>query len=207
MKKGTIATLLILLTLTTVLWLFRLPLHSFADGPVVKVTQVDPSQFPLVTLYVSVTDDAGQPVAALTQEDFSLSKNDEAVEIVDFAGIGEARQADIIFVFDTTTSMVEEVEGMRATSLAFADKLRERRIDYRLGLVDFGDVINRVEKEDGQLTDDAAEFKSWINEMQLAGGGFEIPELTLGALQRASDMTFRKDVLKILILIVTIQAV
>ena len=172
-----------------------------ADGPSVKVTQVDMSNYPEIIVYVSVTDDTGNPLGGLGREDFQVTEDAIPVSFTDFAGTGDVRMADIVFVFDTTTSMVEEVDGMKRTSLAFAEKLERSGLDYRLGLVDFGDVINRVEKPDGQLTDDAQQFKSWINEIRLAGGGYDIPEFSLGAMQRATQMSFRDGALKIFILI------
>jgi hypothetical protein len=175
--------------------------HVLADGPTVKVTQVDMSNYPEIIVYVSVTDDKGNLLGGLGQEDFQVIEDAIPVSLTDFAGTGDVRMADIVFVFDTTTSMVEEVDGMKRTSLAFAEKLERSGLDYRLGLVDFGDVINRMEKPDGQLTDEAQQFKSWINEIRLAGGGYDIPEFSLGALQRATQMSFRDGALKIFILI------
>jgi VWFA-related protein len=167
----------------------------------VTVTQVDMSHYPEVTVHASVMDEKGNAVSGLSRDDFQVTEDSVLVKLIDFAGIGQARPADIVFVFDTTTSMVEEVDGMKRTSLAFADKLEKSGINYRLGLVDFGDVINRVEKPDGQLTDDAQQFKGWINQIRLAGGGYNIPEYSLGALQQATRMPFRDRVLKIFILI------
>ena len=175
--------------------------RALAAGPVVQVSQVDMSNYPEVVVHVSVTDNQGKPVTGLGQTDFHVTEDGVAVTLADFAGTGDVRMADIVFVFDTTTSMAEEVRGMKRTSLAFADKLEESGIDYRLGLVDFGDVINRVENPDGRLTDDAQQFKGWINDIRLAGGGYAIPEFTLGALQRATQMSFRGGALKIFILI------
>jgi hypothetical protein len=68
-------------------------------------------------------------------------------------------------------------------------------------LVDFGDVINRVELSSGQLTADVRQFEGWINAIQLAGGGYDIPEFSLGAMQRAAQMSFRDGTLKLFIVI------
>lgn len=174
---------------------------AYAAGIEVKVSQVDMSDYPRVVLYASVTDERGQPVDDLTRDDFQVTEDGVPVALTDFAGTGSVRMVDIVFVFDTTTSMRTEVNGMKQTSLAFAEKLERSGLDYRLGLVDFGDVIKRVERPDGQLTDDAQEFKGWISGIRLAGGGVNIPELTLGALQRATEMSFRDGVMKIAILI------
>jgi len=149
---------IILLTQLAVL-LFGFAELCFADAPTVQVTQVDPSAFPRVTVYVSVTDDAGQPIAALNQEDFDLQEDGQPVEILEFAGIGSDRPVDIVFVFDTTGSMDDEIEGVKNTSIAFANKLRESNRDFRLGLVAFGDEIRSIDNRDGSLTADAEEFK------------------------------------------------
>jgi Ca-activated chloride channel homolog len=183
------------------IYLQALPAHAWVDGPTVQVSQVDMSQYPEVAVYVSVTDKDGRPVAGLSRADFQVTEDSVPVALTGFSGIGDRRLVDIVFVFDTTTSMVEEVTGMQRTSLAFTEKLRQSGFDYRLGLVDFGDVINRVELSDGRLTADVRQFEEWINAIQLVGGGHDIPELSLGAIQRAAQMPFRDGALKIFIVI------
>jgi VWFA-related protein len=183
------------------LWLlsatFALAQHDFA----VHLVQVDASSYPEITLYVGVTDAAGQPVGNLKKDDFSVTEDGRDVDITDFAGVGDVRPVDIVFVFDTTTSMAQEVEGMKQTSIVFATKLEQTGRDYRLGLVDFGDVINRVLRSDNTLTDDAEEFRNWIGSIHLTGGGYDIPENSLGALREATQMSFRDETQKIFILI------
>lgn len=171
-----------------------------ADSPTVKVTQVDPSAFPRVTVYVSVTDEAGQPMGALKQADFDLREDGQPVEILEFAGNSSDRPADIVFVFDTTGSMGDEIEGVKNTSIAFANKLRDNNRDFRLGLVAFGDEIRDVNNLDGSLTADAEEFKRWVGRLRADGGGDE-EEMSLDALLEASEMQFRSDAQKILLLI------
>lgn len=179
---------------------FALFAVTHADGPTVQVTQVDPSAFPRVTVYVSVTDDAGQPIAALTQEDFDLQEDGQPVEILDFAGIGSDRPVDIVFVFDTTSSMMDEIEGVKDTSIAFANRLRDSNRDFRLGLVAFGDEVRSVDNRDGSLTADAEEFKRWVGRLRADGGGDDA-EMSLDALLEGSEMQFRSDAQKILLLI------
>lgn len=173
---------------------------AHADGPTVQVTQVDPSAFPRVTAYVSVTDEAGQPISAFKQEDFHLTEDGQPVEVLEFAGIGSDRPVDIVFVFDTTGSMDDEIEGVKNTSIAFANKLRDSNRDFRLGLVAFGDEIRSVDNRDGSLTADAEEFKRWVGRLRADGGGDE-EEMSLDGLLEASEMHFRSDAQKILLLI------
>jgi VWFA-related protein len=179
--------------------LFLLVTAAHADGPV-QVTQVDPSQFPEVAVYVSVTDPGGELRTGLTKDDFQLLEDGKPVEIKDFAGAEQPRPVDIVFVFDTTGSMEEQIEGVKDISIAFANKLREHNRDFRLGLVAFGDEIRTVRNADNTLTADAGEFKGWISELW-ADGGDDDPEISLDALQRAAQMTYRAGTQKVLILI------
>lgn len=186
--------------LITLVGLGLLPASGLANGPIVKVTQVDPSQFPLITVYLSVTDENDRPIAALRQEEFQLFEDGQPVEVVDFAGVTSARPVDIVFVFDTTGSMREEIDGVKRISIAFARKLRDNNRDFGLGLVAFGDEIREVQQPDGQLTADADEFKRWISRLTADGGGDD-PEIALDGLERAIGMRYRSGAQRVLILI------
>lgn len=191
--------LLSVLVISITWWAFAVD-HGLAAGPIVKVTQVDPSHFPEIAIYVSVTDERGQPVRGLTKDDFQLFEDSKPVDINDFAGLGEVRPVDITFVFDTTGSMDDEIEGVKNTSIAFANKLRDSNRDFRLGLVAFGDEIREVRNTNGTLTANAEEFKGWISRLRAEGGG-DGPEISLDALKRAMQMNYRAGTQKVLILI------
>jgi Mg-chelatase subunit ChlD len=181
-------------------WLATSALAHAQAGYSVTLAQVDAGRYPIITLYVNVRDVAGQPVGGLRKEDFSVTEDGAAVEITDFAGTGDPRPVDIVFVFDTTNSMREEIEGVKATCISFAQKLKEKKRDYRLGLVAFGDEIRGVYKSNGELTDNAEEFKGWIGTLRAIGGD-GTPENDYAALKQASQMKFRDKAQKILILI------
>jgi VWFA-related protein len=170
------------------------------DAYRVELTQVDDADYPRISLYLSVTDAAGEPVGGLVKESFRVLEDDQAVPILDFAGIGEPRPVDIVFVFDTTGSMSEEIEGVKERCIAFADQLQSKGRDYRLGLVTFWDQIKGVYRPDGTLTDDVRQFKGWIETLE-AKGGDDGPELSLDALVRGSEMRFRDRAQRVLILI------
>jgi hypothetical protein len=96
--------------------------------------------------------------------------------------------------------MQEEIDGVKQTCVKFAERLSRTGRDYRLGLVTFLDMIDRVYKADGSLTDDVQEFKGWIDGLR-AFGGDDGPELSLDALEQAGEMQFRKNAQRVLILI------
>jgi len=58
-----------------------------------------------------------------------VSREDEAPEGMP--------QADILFLVDTSGSMSSELDGVKASGLAFANRVVEAGVDCRLGLVDF----------------------------------------------------------------------
>jgi phosphate/phosphite/phosphonate ABC transporter binding protein len=114
------------------------------------------------------------------------------------------RPVDVVVVFDTTGSMSEEIDGMIRTTGAFADILRKNRIDFRLGLVSYGDEIRRIFKTSGKpeatLTKDADLFKRWLKSLNALGGDDE-PENTYEAVKAALGCGFRKESKKVLIVI------
>ncbi|MCL4394170.1 MAG: VWA domain-containing protein [Chloroflexi bacterium] len=172
-----------------------------AQGPyAVTLAQVDTTSYPTITLHVNVRDSAGQPVGGLRQEDMNVTEDGTPVEITDFAGTGEARPVDIVFVFDTTGSMTDEIEGVKQTCIAFAQKLQDQNRDYRLGLVAFGDSVRGVFRTNGDLTESVDEFKGWIETLH-ANGGDGDAENDFGALKQASALNFRSATQRIIILI------
>ncbi len=181
------------------LWLTPSALRA-QSAYAISLAQVDTTQYPVITLYVNVRDAAGQPVPGLRKEDMSITEDGKPVEMIDFAGTGDARTVDIVFVFDTTGSMRDAINGVKQTCIAFAQKLTDKKRDFRLGLVAFGDEIRGVYKTDGTLTSDAEEFKKWISGLSATGGDRD-PENTYAALKQASQMKYRAGTQKIVILI------
>lgn len=170
------------------------------EGWTVTIGQFDASKYPEITLYLNVADSAGQQVTDLKQEDFFVTEDGQAVTITGFAGLNENRPVDIVFVFDTTASMSEEIAGVVRTSLTFADELERKGRDYRLGLVTFSDVVLQVNRPDHSLTDRASEFKEWASKLTADGGDGE-PENDYAAIHRALEMNFRPQAQIVLILI------
>jgi hypothetical protein len=184
---------------------FIAPSPAVAQGTLPKdlqisIAQFDASAYPNITIYVNVKDSAGNFVTNLQKDVFKVTEDGQSVEIVEFAGIGEKRLVDIVYVFDTTGSMSEEIDGVIRTSKSFADELQSKGRDYRLGLVTFGDVVLQVYRSDNALTNSADEFKGWVSSLT-ASGGDDDPENDYGAIKRATEMQFRNEAQKIFILI------
>lgn len=184
------------------LWLCLAASALAQDEYTVRLAQVQTKAYPEITLYVEVNHASGGPVTGLGQADFSVTEDGQPVEIVDFAGIGDERPVDVVFVFDTTGSMGDEVRGVKDTCIRFAEGLESKGRDYRLGLVTFWDDARKVRGVGNRLTDDVQEFKRWIERIViLPGAGADDPENDFGALKMASQMEFRPDAQRVFILI------
>lgn len=164
----------------------------------ITITQVDPSNFPEMVVYIDAA--ASNLAPGLTQADFAVTEDGEPAEIIDFAGEGESRPVDIVFVFDTTSSMGGEIDGVIRSSIAFAEQLSANNRDFRLGLVAFGDEIRSIANADLTLTADVDEFTGWVRRLSADGGGDD-PEASLDGLEQATAMQFRPDAQKVLLLI------
>ncbi|MBN1483609.1 MAG: VWA domain-containing protein [Chloroflexia bacterium] len=188
-----------ILLLVALLLLATLPLQAAptAQAPqTVRIDQVDTSAFPQITLYLSVLDAAGTPVEGLDSADFEIQEGGQPVRVTDFAGLGQSRPVDIVFVLDTTGSMGNYIEGIKDTAIAFAQTLENRNRDYRLALVTFGDAV----RQSYSFTDRVDQFSEWM-ESQIADGGDDNPENPLAAMQEAAGFSFRSSAQRVFILI------
>jgi len=109
-------------------------------------------------------------------------------------------KADIVFCLDTTGSMSAMIEGLKATAVKFAGEVADAVIDYRLGLIGFGDLFIKEEMSVYPLTDDVHVFQKRVQDIPRTGGG-DIPESALEAVKEAMDFKFRPKAQKIVILI------
>jgi len=123
----------------------------------------------------------------------------------------EGRQEDIVFVFDTTGSMGEEIAEMQHAVITFSEAIAEAGIDYRLGLTEYkdfptspcGDSTDMPYQvyNEGVLTSEQNEMKGWIEGLE-ASGGNDIPESLLAALDHTmTDQQWRPDAHRIAIIV------
>lgn len=165
----------------------------------VNITGIDISNFPLVKCYTTVADAVlNMPTENLTIDNFNVTEDggDVLSLSVNPLSVAAEASADIVFVFDITGSMSDEIATLKERSLAFADSLALRGIDYRLGLVTFSDNIEAIH----DFTTDANEFKTWISGLVATGGG-DTPENALEGIESATRLSFRSNSQRIAILI------
>jgi len=78
---------------------------------------------------------------------------------------GGVRLADIVFLIDVSGSMGGEIADVRNNVNNFANALAASNIDFRLGLVRFGNSsgANPYLFNSGNLTDDVSTFQGFVN--------------------------------------------
>lgn len=166
--------------------------RSVADsGDFLNVLSVDPSSYPNVRLNVSVDTPAGRN-GELTREDFTVVEDGVEKAIESFAFSSTA--ADIVFVFDDTGSMSNEISDMKRKVKDLTDSIASADIDARYSLVSFKDDV----ETDLALTDDPTELKSKVNDLSARGGG-DGPEDNFDAIERALGFEFRGEAQRVII--------
>lgn len=92
------------LVLIGLLTAFPTPKVFAQDDTQIRITQVDNSKFPNVTVYVSVTNSAGEPVG-VDPTTIQISENGETMQPVDVRGGGEGQAEPL------TTMLVIDISG------------------------------------------------------------------------------------------------
>jgi len=106
---------------------------------VVRITQVDTSQFPQVTVYLSVTDAAGEP-AGVDPARLVLSEEGADIQVVSVQGMGEVEALTTLLVVDVSGSM--NVSGkLAAAQDAARAYVAQMRPGDRAGLIAFNTQV------------------------------------------------------------------
>lgn len=111
-----------------------------------------------------------------------------------------APPVDVTFVFDTTGSMQDEINGLLRISSQFAAELAETGSDYRISMVCFGasdepNVIRDTYVPDKNLP----AFQEFLCGLQATGGGHEDQPTALRYAMH--NIAYRQQARKVLILI------
>ncbi len=146
-----------------VLLVFSSASTVFAQGDTqVRITQVDNSKFPTVTVYVSVTNSAGEPVG-VDPAAIQISENGEAMQIVDARGGGQGGQGvaeplTTMLVIDISGSM-DKKNKLTAAKDAAKAYVNQMRADDQAGLMTFDTKTYYVQP----VTTDTAALTSAID--------------------------------------------
>ncbi len=102
-----------------------LSVKAATTGPEAKITQVDVTQFPKVTLYVSVTGPDGQPWA-IDPKMIRIYENGQLMGPLDISGEGEIGPLTTMLVMDVSGSMNEagKLQAAKDAAIAYIDLLK-----------------------------------------------------------------------------------
>jgi VWFA-related protein len=150
----------ITLLLALSLWPFA---TAAAQGDLqIRITQVDNSKFPNVTVYVSVTNAAGEPVG-VDPSTIQISENGQAMQPVDFRGGGEggAEPVTTMLVIDISGSMDknDKITAAKDAAKAYVSQLRP---GDQAGVIAFDTQVRMVQP----VTTDIAALTSAIDGLE-----------------------------------------
>jgi len=136
---------IVLITLVSVFTLTAfVPLQTVeAEGVSARITQVDTSQFPRVTVYVSVTDQDGEP-AGVSVSRIVLRENGQVMQPEEVSGAGEGEPITTMLVIDVSGSMnhAGKLPASKSAAQAYIDQSRPQ--DY-IGIITFNTGIEYVQ--------------------------------------------------------------
>ena len=118
-----------------------------------------------------------------------------ACEVELVAGAAAPEAVDIVFVLDTTGSMLWAIDGVKAGIDAFLETLEDLNVNARVGGIEFGDEV-RTSVPVGNIDD----FRVWLDHMT-ATGGADTPENPLDAIQAANDFSYRSNALRYMVVV------
>jgi len=115
--------LILLLLLLVPIFMTATP-DAVPDASPARVTQVDSTHYPDVTVYVGVAGADGKPVGGLAARDFAVTEDGQSVTLADFAGA--AGPVSTVLVIDRSGSMDEndKLKGAQDAARAFVEQMR-----------------------------------------------------------------------------------
>lgn len=161
-KKNRFVPILGLLALLIFGW----PAAAFAQSDtLVQITQVDNSRFPNVTVYVSVTNSAGEPVG-VDPSTIQISENNTLMQPTDIrgGGGGQAEPLTTMLVIDISGSM-DKNNKLKAAKDAASAYVTQMRAGDQAGLMTFDTDTYYIQP----ITTDIAALTGAINGVQTGG--------------------------------------
>jgi len=160
-----------------------------------------------VPFYSESTPEGGWLVQAQYGDDWRTVVWDgdgEAVEVALDIGAPEGPvQLDVGFVIDTTGSMGDEIDRVKATLLRLTEQLRELPQDFELryGAVLYRDVSDAYITRTYDFTGDLRAFDDALQGIQAAGGGDKAESLNQGLARAVDGLSWGDDGPRLLFLI------
>jgi Ca-activated chloride channel family protein len=114
-----------------------------AGQPVARITQVDTTPFPKVTVYISVTDASGEP-APVSLSSIQLEENGKVVVPDEIGGASEMGPLTTMLVMDISGSMNhgDKLQAAKEAAIAYVNQARP---SDQIGLVTFNTEVKYVQ--------------------------------------------------------------
>ena len=132
-------------------------------NPVVLITQLDTSQFPKVTAYISITDQAGEPVQVDPQS-LVIKENGQVIAAEKIEGKGEVGPLTTMLAIDVSGSMLSGKKLQIAKTVA-KDYINQMRPNDQAGIISFSHIITVVKP----VTGDHQALMSAVDGLQATG--------------------------------------
>ena len=140
-KRFLIGAFLIVIILSVQASVFaQIPPDVIVDNARVSLSQIDTTNFPEITLTVSVTDQSGLPLTNLSKSDFMVLEEGEEQEILKVTTVKTASSnLSVLLILDTSGSM----QGTPLNSLKKATKdfISLVPSNWKIGLLSFSDSV------------------------------------------------------------------
>lgn len=189
-KLNYIFTLFLLIAISA--WPFAAA-SAQGEEPQIRITQVDNSRFPNVTVYVSVTNAAGEPVG-VDPATIQIFERGQAMQPVNIQGGGAALGGEIIpvttmLVIDISGSMDkgDKIGAARDAAKAYVNGMRE---GDQAGVITFDTQVYRVQ----EVTPDKAVLTAAIDGLK-TGSDTAMYDGILEATKAFESVSGRKAIL------------
>lgn len=128
----------------------------------------------------------------------------ETVQLVlDAPPTQAAVDLDVVFVIDTTGSMSDEIDRIKATLLQVTERVRglDREVDLRYGAVLYRDIGDAYLTQHTPLTHDVAAFDALLKTISAGGGGDGPESLNQGLAVAVDEMEWRDEAAKLMFVV------
>lgn len=119
------------------------PVHAQSDGPEIRITQVDNSAFPKVTVYFSAVDAAGEPIG-IDPRQIQLTENGLVLDTTEIGNAGEVGQLTTMLVMDVSGSMLLQGK-LNSAKKAAITYIEQMRPGDQAGLYTFNTIVKYVQ--------------------------------------------------------------
>jgi uncharacterized protein YegL len=162
---------------------------------------VFPHAFGLSGDLASVTATCGQAIA---KGELSLNKTDGVTQLklASQRALPARRTIDLAFVLDTTGSMGEEIEAVKGTIRAVAEKLANDQTDVRVGLVEYKDRTDAQVTRVFPFSSNLKGFAASVAELRAEGGGDTPEDMQAGLTAAIDQLDWRTDAVARLIVVI-----